>query len=174
MKWLERHRWHLVAVLLAVIVAGGAVFLYRMGPSPSSAGIVIVPPSPEICVYVEGEVVSPGVYVLDDGDRVVDAIEAAGGFTGDADRGAINLAAVLRDGDQVHVFSTGSVPQKVNLNTAEAWVLEALPGIGEVLARRIIDYRTLNGGFQRVEELKNVDGIGDAAYEKLKDIVTVH
>ena len=173
MDWLERHRTPVIALLVALIVIGGAVLLYRQCALPQSAEIVISPPSPEIHVYVEGEVVSPGVYTLQDGDRVADAIEAAGGFTADADQGAVNLASPLRDGDRVHVYRIGDVPQKINLNTAEAWLLQSLPGIGETLAQRIIDYRNENGSFQQIEALKKVEGIGAATFEKLKDNITV-
>ncbi len=173
MDWLERHRTPVIALLAALIVIGGAVLLYRQWALPQSVEIVISPPSPEIHVYVEGEVVSPGVYTLQDGDRVADAIEAAGGFTPDADQGAVDLAAPLRDGDRVHVYRIGDVPQKINLNTAEAWLLQSLPGIGESLAQRIIDYRNENGSFQQIEDLKKVEGIGAATFEKLKDNITV-
>ncbi len=173
MDWLERHRTPVMSLLVALIVIAGAVLLYRQCALPQSAEIAISPPSPEIHVYVEGEVVSPGVYLLQDGDRVVDAIEAAGGFTPDADQGALNLAVPLRDGDRIHVYKIGDVPQKINLNTAEAWLLQALPGIGETLSQRIIDYRNENGPFQQIEDLKKVEGIGPATFEKLKDKITV-
>jgi len=174
MDWLERHRTPVISLLAALIVIGGAVLLYRQCALPQSVEIVISPPSPEIHVYVEGEIVSPGVYILQDGDRVADAIEAAGGFAPDADQGAVNLAAPLRDGDRVHVYRIGDVPQKVNLNTAEAWLLQSLSGIGETLAQRIIDYRNENGPFQLIEDLKKVEGIGAATFEKLKDNITVN
>ncbi len=173
MDWLERHRTPVIALLVALIVIGGAVLLYRHYALPQSVEIVISPPSPEIHVYVEGEVVSPGVYMLEDGARVVDAIEAGGGFGPDADQGALNLAAPLRDGDHVHAYKIGDVPQKINLNTAEAWLLQALPGIGETLAQRIIDYRNENGPFQQIEDLKQVEGIRAATVEELRDKVTV-
>lgn len=174
MDWLERQRTPAIALLLALIVIGGAVLLYRQCALPQSAEIVISPPSPEIHVYIEGEVVNSGVYTLEDGDRVADAIEAAGGFTPDADQGTLNLAATLRDGDRVHVYKIGDAPQKIDLNTAEAWLLQALPGIGEILAQRIIDYRNENGPFLRIEDLKKVEGIGPAKFEELKDKITIN
>lgn len=116
---------------------------------------------------------NPGVYKLQQGDLLADAVEAAGGFTLEADSGAINLAAPLRDGEQVHVYRVGEIPQKININTAEAWLLQALPGIGETLAQRVVDYRTANGPFFSIEGLKNVEGIGSSVFEKLKDKITV-
>jgi competence protein ComEA len=140
---------------------------------PHSAEITISPPSPEISVYVEGEVVNPGVYVLDQGALISDAIEVAGGFTSDADQSSVNLSATPKDGMQIHVYRAGEVPQKVNINIAEVWLLEPLPGIGETLAQRIVDYRIANGYFQSIDDLKQVDGIGASVFEKIKDKITV-
>jgi len=173
-SWLEKYRTPIIGLLIAVIFAGGAVFLYRQFSLPHSAEITISPPSPEIAVYVEGEVVNPGVYTLENGDRVAGVIDAAGGFTSNADQGSVNLSATLKDGAQIHVYRTGEVPQKVNINTAEVWLLESLPGIGETLAQRIVDYRIANGYFQSVDDLKQVDGIGASVFEKIKDKITVH
>ena len=172
MSLLERYRTPLIGFLLVLILIGGAVLLYRQTFS-SSTEIVISPPSRGIYVYVEGEVVSPGVYELQQGDLVRDAIEAAGGFTSEADRSSINLAAALRDGEQVHVYEVGEAPQRININTAGSWLLKALPGIGETLAQRIIDYRTANGHFLSIEDLMNVEGIGSSVFEKIKDKITV-
>ncbi|MBM3133245.1 MAG: ComEA family DNA-binding protein, partial [Chloroflexi bacterium] len=124
-------------------------------------------------VHVSGEVQNPGVYVLNEGTRVTDAIESAGGFAADADRSTINLAKVLRDGDQVHVYKTGESSQRININTADAWLLEALPGIGEKTAEKIIAHRTENGPFESVDELKEAGIVGEATFEKIKDMIAV-
>jgi competence protein ComEA len=171
--WLFRHRGLIYLVLIAVIIVGVIVLVNRLASLPDSTEIVIEPPSPEVYVHVEGEVVNPGLYRLDEGGLVADAVEAAGGFASSADPRSINLAAPLRDGDQVHVYGAGEVPQKVNLNTADPWLLESLPGIGEVLAKRIVDYREENGGFREVDDLVKVEGIGEATLDKLRDKVTV-
>jgi len=173
MSLLERYRTPVIVLLIVLILAGVALFLYRQTSSPHAEEIAILPPSPEICVYADGEVVNPGVYTLLNGDHVADAVEAAGGFTIYADRGSVNLAATLRDGEQVYVYKLGDIPQKININTAEAWLLESLPGIGEILARRIIDYRTANGYFQSIEDLKKVPDIGPAVFDKVKDKIAV-
>ena len=173
MSWLERYRAFVIVLLMALILIGGAVLLYRQTSSPSSAEMIIFPPSPEICVYVEGEVVNPGAYTLLTGDYVADAVDAASGFTIDADQGSVNLAATLRDGEQIHIYKLGDVPQKININTAEAWLLESLPGIGETLAQRIVDYRIANGYFQSIEDLKNVRDIGPVVFDKIKDKIAV-
>ncbi len=173
MSWLEKYRAPVIGLLIAVILVGGAVFLYRETCRPHAEEIAISPPSPEISVYVEGEVVNPGIYTLENGDHVADAIEAAGGFTLDADQSSVNLSATPKDGAQIHVYRAGEVPQKVNINTAEVWLLESLPGIGETLAQRIVDYRIANGYFQGIDDLKQVDGIGAAGFEKIKDKIAV-
>lgn len=171
--WLERHRALIVVVLLVVTLAGVVVLVDRLAALTDGTEIVIKPPSPEIYVYVEGEVAHPGVYQLEAGDLVADAVEAAGGFTPNADRSATNLATPLRDGDQVHVYAVGDVSQRVNLNTAEGWLLDLLPGIGEVLAQRIIDYREVNGVFRQIEDLMMVEGVGPSTFGKLRDMITV-
>jgi len=173
MSWLERYRAFVIFLLIALILIGGAVLLYRQTSSTHSAEIAIHPPSPEICVYVEGEVVSPGVYMLRQGDIIADAVDAAGGFAAEADARSVNLAATLRDGDQVHIYRLGEVPQRININTAEIWLLQSLPGVGETLAQRIINYRTVNGLFQSIEDLNSVEGIGPSVFEQIKDKITV-
>ena len=173
MGLLERYRTLIIVFLSVLILIGGAVYLYRQFSLPHSTEIAILPPSPEICVYIEGEVVNPGAYTLLTGDHVADAVEAAGGFTVDADQGSANLAATLRDGEQIHIYKLGDIPQKININTAEAWLLESLPGIGETLAQRIVDYRIANGYFQSIDDLKNVPDIGPAVFDKVKDKIAV-
>jgi competence protein ComEA len=174
MNWLERYRTVIILILVALIFAGGVVFAYRQTTTLSSSGeIVISSPSTEIWVYVEGEVVTPGVYGLNKGALIADAIEAAGGFSAEADCTSVNLAATVRDGQHIHIYRDGEIPQKININTAELWLLEALPGIGETLAQRIIDYRTSNGHFQEIDELMMVEGMGPKVFEQIKDKITV-
>ena len=173
MHLVERYRTPIVAFLLLLILVGGAVLLYRLYSAPGATEITISQPSPQMTVYIEGEVVDPGVYILAEGDCVADALRAAGGFSADADPGSVNLAAPLRDGEQVHVYGVGDLPQRVDINAADSWLLEALPGIGEVLAQRIVDYRDENGPFLRVEDLMDVDGIGPAAIDRLRDRIAV-
>ena len=115
-----------------------------------------------------------GIYRLDEcGLCIGDAIEAAGGFSSGADEGAVSPDAGLRSEDVIHVPSRGDVPQRVNINTAAAWLLEALPGIGPTLAERIVDHRDESGAFRSTDELMTVEGIGEATYQGLKDLVKV-
>ncbi len=151
-------------------------------------------PSALLVVAVVGQVNSPGVVTLPEGSRVFDAVAAAGGATGDADLAAINLARPVTDGEQIVVPAPGeTVPDGaaspdvpgdgggtgpaasglIDLNTADAGMLDTLPGIGPALAARIVDWRTANGPFASVDELDEVSGIGPALLAKVRDLVTV-
>lgn len=156
------------------------------------------PADATVCVHVGGCVNAPGVYRLDEGDRVSDAVELAGGMTPEAAPDAINLARVLVDGEQVIVASvtdvavptegarsaTGSSASspsgadtspggKVNINTATSEQLQTISGIGESKAKKIIDYREKVGPFKSVDDLTNVSGIGAKTLEGMRDQICV-
>ncbi len=130
-----------------------------------------------VAVHVKGEVNSPGYYELNYGSRVKDAIEAAGGATENADTNSINLAKKLIDGQEVIVIpfsdATKEDSEKININNANIKGFSSLPGIGEELAIRIVEYRVQNGIFESVEKLKNVPGISESVFEKIKNLITV-
>ena len=174
MSQFDRFRWPITFLLLVLIIAGAGVFLYRQSVLPEYSEIVISPPSPDIYIHVDGEVNNPGSYTLQDGDSVGQAIQAAGGFSGDADRGAVNPVAVVRDGDYIYIAKVGDSPQRISINNADLWLLNALPGIGETLAQRIVAYRNENGPFSRIEDLMNVEGIGLSTFTKLEAMISVH
>lgn len=146
----------------------------------------------KIVVHIEGEVINPGVYELDSDSRVFDAIETAGGLSKDADRKRINLAKKIADEEYIYIPNkdeedigpayrdnlstpTGTIENTnlININKANIIELKKLPGIGDVLADRIIEYRNERGGFGSIEELKNVNGIGDKRFGDIKDRITV-
>ena len=151
----------------------------------STEGIVVVD--------VAGAVVSPAVVTLLEGSRVFEAIDAAGGPGKGADMRNINKASVLQDGDRVYVptkeeYESGNAPAsggsgipgtnngnnaKININTADETALQALTGVGPVTAKKIIDYRTQNGKFRSIEDLKKVSGIGPKTFEKMKDDIII-
>lgn len=140
-----------------------------------------------LVVHVVGEVEQPGVVELPAGARVRDAIAACGGFTDQADSALLNLAAPLNDGVQIVVGSledprgeinggsSGADPDSglVNLNTADDATLQSLPGVGPVMAQAIITWRQENGGFSEVDQLRQINGVGDKTYAKLAPLVTV-
>jgi len=122
-------------------------------------------PAPEGEIYVGGEVNNPGIYPLKPGDSLEDVLRAAGGVTGDADPGSIEIS-VPEKGEV-------SALQKVNINTADSWLLAALPGIGETRAQAIIAYRQQNGLFRDINALLNVAGIGSVTLDNIRDLITV-
>lgn len=188
-------RRELIALsLIGVVITGGAGLWYvRSLPRPIETVELSRPvtgPSPTpaaLFVHVAGWVRSPGVYELQMGQRVIDAIDRAGGPRRGADLNALNLAALVVDAQQVLVprkastssgaggqlTAPGGEGQKINLNLATAEDLESLPGIGEVLAQRILEHRESNGPFTSVDELLEVSGIGEARLEDIRDRVSV-
>jgi competence protein ComEA len=138
-------------------------------------------------VQVVGQVAKPGLYELPAGDRVVDAVAAAGGFTAKADQASLNLAQVIADGQQIVVGVKGAQAPAaaaigsagaatggmVDINTADETGLETLNGIGPALAQRILDYRAAHGGFRSVNDLQNVTGIGPKKFAGIKAQVSV-
>lgn len=168
-QWLERYKAFIAIFLVIVIIAGGVLLFYKLPGGRQALEIVLTTPtpalSPEVEVYVSGAVTSPGWYSLGEGQGIEEAITAADGATADADPTKVKL--------YVFAVDESFQPQRISINGAEPWLLEALPGIGPTLAQRIVDYRNQNGPFERIEELKRVEGIGEAKYEGLKDLITV-
>jgi len=188
----ERYGGYISLILLLVILLGGALFYLRW-PRPSPIEIIEPTSAPastpgEIGVYVVGAVLNPGVYFLPQGSRVEDALEAAGGPTDEADLVRVNLAKRVYDEEQIYVPRLGEenppLPPpsgspgsqaggKININTATVAELDTLPGIGPVLSQRIVDYRKANGPFAAIEDIKNVQGIGEATFEEIKELIFV-
>ena len=149
-------------------------------------------PTP-VVIYVTGAVKNPGVVELNSSQRLKDAIDMAGGFTEDADIGSINLAEFVKDEQHYVVTKIGETPSPqtvssntgtttpntannnalININTATKEELKSLNGIGDALSQRLIDFREQNGAFSDIESIKNVSGIGEKKFEGIKDYITV-
>ncbi len=194
-------RFGLLAVLasLGVILAAGVVMLAFMFDRPRAGGAIEIEPPPSspaeavtvspapLTVYVTGAVEAPGVVRVAAGARVAEAVAAAGGISAEADLIRCNMAAPLRDGQHVHVPALGEeVPdsilegeggrvqgQVININSATAEELTALPGVGEATAGKIVAYRSEHGPFSSVEEIMEVPGIGQAKFDGFVERITV-
>jgi len=149
----------------------------------------------EIIIHIDGEVLNPGLVYLPVGSRIADAISAAGGTTELANIEKVNLAYELKDGQKIYIPSiydieeisyiqndagdniivndTSSNSSLINLNTATQAELETLPGIGSATASKIIDYRSKNGGFKQIEDIMNVNGIGEAKFNNIKEYICI-
>ncbi len=187
-EWLDRYKVYITIVLLVLAVAGSAAFVTRR-PDPAPLAARTQPPSPTISallrVHVSGAVASAGVYSFRSGDRVEDAVAAAGGFSADANPDGINLAARLVDGQQVVIPRKGDPPvssaglpgsaasRRISINNASLAELDVLPGIGPVTAQKIIDFRVKNGPFLKLEDLLDHKLVPASTFDKLKDLITL-
>lgn len=158
----DKYRILIAVVLLVAIIAGGMVILTKSGRSQPVEISLSPPPELRGEIYVGGAVNNPGFYPFQDYDRLGDIIRATGGTTDSP----VQL--------KLYADRAGpETPQKVNLNRADAWLLQALPGVGETRAKAILDYRSRNGPFRNNHELLKVEGFGTATYERIKDLITV-
>jgi len=170
----------LIALSLFVVFSGKSEVIVAETIAPTQMV------APALIIDVTGEVVSPGVYELPAGSRVIDAIRAAGGAKAKAALSELNLARVIKDGEQIYVdpiYTAGSRTRAgskaaaprgpININRASASDLDSLDGIGPVIAKRIIAYRTTNGPFTAPEDLLKVSGIGDAKFAQFKEKIRV-
>ncbi len=150
---------------------------------------------PQVIIHISGAVKNPGVYQLKSTERVIDAVKIAGGAIEEANLDAINLAALLRDGQKIIIpykisknpdeenddniyiniedMYSSSTTDKININTANSNILQTLPGIGPVLSERIIEYRNQNGLFGIIDDIKDVSGIGEKKFEGIKELICV-
>lgn len=173
------------AGIIGLIVAAVAASVWygdaNSAPAPLLFDTPGVAASAAITVHVAGEVVAPGLVEIASGSRVADAVAAAGGSTRDADLTSVNLAAELRDGEQIVIPGPAAGPAggavgadgRVRINAASVGELEQLPGVGPVLAGRIAAYRDEHGAFTVVEDLLDVPGIGEGKLETLRDAVAL-
>jgi competence protein ComEA len=214
--FFEKNRLFVGLIIICFILMGGGSLMAKGAEADSSKTITqsdlqqqdaeltkeTKGEDPEIVFDIEGGVVNAGVYRLKAGSVMVDAIEAAGGFSIDADKERIahelNQAAVIGNNAKLYIFknsdkdakvvtsgmaqtsssnsdptNSNKVGTKININSADLTALDALPGIGPAIGQRIIDWRETNGGFEVIEDIKKVKGIGDSLYEGIKDQIVV-
>ncbi len=160
--------WAPLVIFLVTVVAVGGIVIWSRYNSLRSAEISLTDSPPEdrpySQVYIVGDVASPGLYPLKADDNIPALIQAAGGASADAHPNELRL----------YISESGAVsPQKIDINRADAWLLQALPGIGEERAKAIISYRTENGPFRATGEITKVKGIGEGTLAELKDLITV-
>lgn len=158
--------------------------------SAKDTDTVTVSKPEKIRVYVCGAVARPDVYTLDPDVRMIDAVNAAGGFRADAAADCVNLASRIKDGEKIYIPTEEEIEEafiaqsqsrvsgetgdgKVNINTADKAALMTLPGVGESKADKIIDFRQTNGGFSSIEDIMLVAGIKEGMYNKIKDKICV-
>ena len=181
----------LLGILLGVLITAAILVTMRLSTGTSVTLPPITTPAPFL-IQVDGAVLHPGLYTLPSGSRVQDAVAAAGGVSAESNTSSLNLAARLKDGVKVIVpFQVVANPTSppdskalntapaapsfpIDLNTATLEQLDTLPGIGPTRAGDIIRYRDQHGGFQQIDELKEVRGIGEVTFEALKDLVTIN
>ena len=186
------------AVVVVLLLALGITVVFGIMRSGAGAPEVVPLDGPSgaaaedvsaatLYVHVSGAVARPGLYQLEGGARLVDAVAAAGGFAEDADDAGVNLARPVSDGEQVVVPVVGAAPPagsgvagggvtgdaRVNLNTATVADLDTVPRVGPAIAQRIIDWRTTNGRFSAVDDLLSVPGIGEKMLESLRPLVVL-
>lgn len=158
--------WTLVIILLvAIIVTGGIVAWSRYSPGQPIEISILQGQELQGRIYIDGNVTTPGFYPFTGGDSLESLIQAAGGAATSANLSGFKLY-ILEMGEEQE-------PQKIDINRAELWLLKSLPGIGETLAQRIVDYRQQNGSFHNTNELVKVAGIGTATYQQIEHLITV-
>lgn len=197
----EKYRWFFIMGLTILIILGGGIYWWGaqnkqkrvedvfLQESTSESTIETTNGSYTLLVDIKGAVNSPGVYEIQDGDRMQDAIQLAGGLSKEADDRQINLSEKVADQQLIYIPKKGEklteqsqgqqqnnseqTSEKVNLNTADKTQLQTLSGIGEKKAEEIINYREENGRFKTINDLTKVTGIGEKTVEKLKNSITI-
>jgi competence protein ComEA len=163
---LEKYWLIIAAPLLLILICGVTVLVIKLNKNQYTEIVLSEsePASYQGSIYIGGAVANPGYYPISQNDTIQSLIQAAGPAP-DADLEHI----------QIHVPESNKtqLAQKINLNSAEPWLLEALPGIGQDRAKAIVEYRAKHGPFRRIEELLNIEGIGESTLNRIKDLITV-
>jgi competence protein ComEA len=165
-----------IGIFIGLLATG--IILITTSPQRGDPVTLLSTSTPgKITVYVSGAVATPGVYVLPEGSRVDNAIQAAGGFITGSEKERVNLAALIIDGEQIDVPGISTTNHinagRVNINSASVSELDALPGIGPSTAQAIIDYRIQNGSFQTIQAIQLVPGVGSATFNGIQDYIMI-
>ena len=177
--------------LVVMLLVGGGIWRAVDSSKPVSEPVLMASSDPVdgnkeeqelITVHLVGAVNAPGVYHLPAGSRVFELVEAAGGFSEDANQEAVNQARPLFDGEQIYIYrldevdynNSGISTQKININHADVSELSSLPGIGEVRAEQIVNHRETHGFFTDTTEIMDVSGIGEATYNNIVELITIY
>ncbi len=183
----------LVVVLLAGMILTAGIFIVSARPRGTPVELLPIPTAAPVLIDIGGEVQNPGTYILLPGSRVENAVETAGGLLPSADRDLVNMAALLSDGEKITIPAVGeqtvsnpdgsvTASEKsaaavndlhINLNTATLEELMLLPGIGETRALAIIEYRNIHGGFRSIDEIQEVQGIGEEIFGRIKNFIAL-
>lgn len=202
MDWIKEHKFFIFAGIATVLFLIYSSFRSEREEAEVNEEIMVMaesggieenktlPQQPPAVMMadIKGAVVHPGVYVVTEGNRIIDLIALAGGLADDADSATVNFSMHVTDEMVIYIPKKGeeasslipsqsvqlpSGKQTVNLNTAEPSELETLPGIGPAKSAAIIQYRNENGPYKSIEDLKSISGIGDKTFEKLKELISV-
>lgn len=169
MREARKQGWLILsALLILAVISGGVVFGIKQFGGDNS--MEITPPPSTLStleVHLTGAIANEGIYVFNDESSLGDILNCAGDYTEDADTSSIEIRIPVDNANSM------AEPQKININRAESWLLEALPEIGPTLAQRIIDYRETESPFNSVDELTKVSGIGNTTLEKIRVKITV-
>ncbi len=158
--------WAFVIIFL-LVVTGVSTIIALVRFKPAKPVEIRLPPPPSLSgsVSIGGAVANPGIYPFSQDDTVASLLQSAGGPSANADTSTLTI--------DVPAAGSTNAAQKVNINTAGAWLLEALPGIGATRAKTIVAYREANGPFKSTSDLMNVSGIGQSVFDQIKDLITV-
>jgi len=174
---------HITLGMLLGLVITAVILLVAAPPGGQPIELLPTPTPAPLTVYITGAVSQPGLHRLPPGSRIVDALEIAGGTLAEADLSSLNLAQRLIDGQKIYVplgsetiersATINPLDSPIELNSATSEQLEQLPGIGQVKAQEIIAYRQKINGFDKIEQIQDVPGIGPALFERIKDMIIV-
>ena len=195
---MSKNEEKIIIIIILLIFCSAAIYKFIVfkpsnveviKPNSEQKQVTLVKELHEVYVYITGEIIKPGIYIMNSGDRITDVINKAGGFTLNADAFSINLSEKIKDEQHINItkknienVATNVIKQssivggKININIASEKELDDfLPGIGQIMAGSIVNYRNKNGKFKSIDELTKVDGIGSGKrFDRIKDLIIIN